>query len=118
MMTNCDTQIFWNDEELGVEVKNAEHHFIINAFVETKMNRLNSSKFAATMAYWRIPNLDELKLIYANLNTINSIIYKNNGILIREGMHWVEYGNSCILLGTGDVYQSADVVENYMRLIK
>lgn len=74
-----DMELKWNADKFGVEIKTDDEHFVISAKPSMTMSWDDAMRYFKDDTEWKLPTTEQLRLLAANLDEINSIIKANNG---------------------------------------
>ena len=116
-----NTEIKWNAELFGVEIKTDDAHIVVSAQPSMVMSWHDAVRFYKDNKVWQLPTREHLQLIAARLDGVNAIIRANGGYEIRS-WHWTadEYNEFRAWYvdmydgGTGGSYKDGD---NYVRAV-
>ena len=75
-------QVYWSDEHKAVVVEDGGISFMIAVPPSYAMSWNDANKFFRDFIHWRLPTLEELKLITKHLPQINYILKQNGGFEI------------------------------------
>lgn len=104
-----NTEIKWNAELFGVEIKTDDAHIVVSAHPSMVMSWHDAVRFYKDNKVWQLPTREHLQLIAARIDEINAIIRANGGYEIR-GWHWTadEYDEFCAWFVVMD-YGTSDI---------
>lgn len=82
--------IKWNDMYGGIEINADGEHFIIDAKSPTAVCDWYTAKRYASEPNdaWKLPTINQLKVIAKYFNEIDNVITDNNGFNLVKGFHW------------------------------
>lgn len=116
------SQVYWSDEHKAVVVEDGEISFMVEATPSYAMSWNDANRFFRNSIHWRLPTLDELKLISKHLSQINYILNQVGGFEI-SGRLWSSFtGCYSVCAFALDVYwntkdaRSVDTIE-YVRAV-
>ena len=82
--------IKWNDMYGGVEINADGEHFIIGGKNPTAVcNWYTAKRYASEPNdIWKLPTINQLKVIAKYFDEINNVITNNNGFNLVDGWYW------------------------------
>lgn len=86
-------QVYWSDEHKAVVVEDGDISFMIDTTPSYAMSWNDANRFFRDSIHWRLPTLDELRLIAKHLPQINNILSQAGGFKIF-GLLWSS-SNGC-----------------------
>lgn len=75
-------QVYWSDEHRAVVVDDGGISFMVDATPSYTMSWNDANRFFRDSIHWRLPTLEELKLIVKHLPAINYILKQVGGFEI------------------------------------
>lgn len=75
-------QVYWSDEHKAVVVEDGDISFMIDTTPSYAMSWNDANRFYNNFIHWRLPMLEELKLIVKHLPAINYILKQVGGFEI------------------------------------
>lgn len=72
-------QVYWSDEHKAVVVEDGDISFMIAVPPSYAVSWSDANRFFRDFIHWRLPTLEELKLITKHLPQINYILKQNGG---------------------------------------
>lgn len=75
-------QVYWSDEHKAVVVEDGDISFMIDTTPSYAMSWNDSNRFFRYSIHWRLPTLEELKLITKHLPQINYMLKQVGGFEI------------------------------------
>lgn len=75
-------QVYWSDEHKAVVVKDGDISFMIDTAPSYAISWNDANRFYNNLIHWRLPMLEELKLITKHLSQINYILKQVGGFEI------------------------------------
>ena len=78
------TEIKWNADKFGVEIKTDTEHFVISAQPSLSMSWYDATRFFSESKHTEFPTKEQLLLVSKHLDEINAIIKANKGYEIRN----------------------------------
>lgn len=75
-------QVYWSDEHKAVVVEDGDISFMIDTTPSYAMSWNDANRFYNNFIHWRLPMLEELKLIAKHLPQINYILKQAGGFEI------------------------------------
>lgn len=72
-------QVYWSDEHKAVVVEDGDIGFMIDATPSYAMTWNDANRFYSNCIHWRLPTLEELKLIAKHIYEINYILNQVGG---------------------------------------
>lgn len=75
-------QVYWSDEHKAVVVEDGDISFMIDTTPSYAMSWNDANRFYNNFIHWRLPMLEELKLIVKHLPQINYILKQVGGFEI------------------------------------
>lgn len=75
-------QVYWSDEHKAVVVEDGDISFMIDTAPSYAMSWNDANRFYNNFIHWRLPMLEELKLIVKHLPQINYILKQVGGFEI------------------------------------
>lgn len=75
-------QVYWSDEHKAVVVEDGDISFMIDTAPSYAMSWNDANRFFRNYIHWRLPTLEELKLITKHLPAINYILKQVGGFEI------------------------------------
>ena len=108
-----NTNIKWNAEFSGVEIKTDDTHIVVSAQPTMVMSWDDAVRFYKGNKVWQLPTREHLQLIAARIDEINALIKANGGYEIF-GWHWTadEYNEFFAWLVEVDYGGTANVNKN------
>lgn len=86
-------QVYWSVEHKAVVVEDGDISFMIDTTPSYAMSWNDANRFYNNFIHWRLPTLEELKLIAKHLPQINNILSQAGGFKIF-GLLWSS-SNGC-----------------------
>ena len=83
-------QVYWSDEHKAVVVEDDDISFMIDAAPSYAMSWNDANRFFRNSIHWRLPTLDELRLITKHLKEINDTLKMVGGFEI-SGRLWSSF---------------------------
>lgn len=83
-------QVYWSDEHKAVVVEDGDISFMIDTTPSYAMSWGDANRFYNNFIHWRLPTLEELRLIAKHLTQINYILKQAGGFEI-SGRLWSSY---------------------------
>ena len=86
-------QVYWSDEHKAVVVEDGDIGFMIDTTPSYAMSWNDANRFYNNFIHWRLPTVEELKLIAKHISQINYILNQVGGFEVF-GRLWSSY-NGC-----------------------
>lgn len=83
-------QVYWSDEHKAVVVEDGGISFMVDATPSYAMTWNDANRFYRNYIHWRLPTLDELRLITKHLKEINDTLKMVGGFEI-SGRLWSSF---------------------------
>lgn len=117
--------IKWNGMFSGVEINANGEHFVIDADNPTAVCNWYAAKRYASEPNndWKLPTINQLKVIAKYFNEIDNVITDNNGYNLVNGWHWTceEKDEFCAWLVNshyGDTYEDNKCDDYFVRSVR
>lgn len=96
-------QVYWSDEHKAVVVEDGDISFMIDTTPSYAMSWGDANRFYNNFIHWRLPTLEELRLIAKHLSQINYILKQVGGFEIFGRLWSSSTGCDCTCALTIDV---------------
>lgn len=114
--------IRWNKYRDSVEIKTDDEHFILDSNPSYFMDWNDAMRFYDNLQFWKLPTVEQLKIIHKYFNEINKVIEENGGFRLLKGFYWSiietsESGAWCIDISNSCSFNLDKKDHNYVRAV-